>query len=184
MDGVFASMDGGPNDILSKFTSDIGIFSVCEIPTNKQLWALYASRGQGYVVEFSAQHSFFRTVRDDGADVNLLRKVRYTNDRISDFWHNPYFLFLVKDQEWAFEREWRLIRSLKKCTSTGIHDGEEVFVQDVIPGMITRIIFGYRYETSGLRDDFATIKAFDPNITAMQTIVNDQSGGLILEQIF
>jgi hypothetical protein len=79
--------------------------------------------------------------------------VTYTDARIPDFWQNPYYLFLVKGQNWSFEREWRMIKKLSECKRLPLPGADGVFVRDVPPGAIKSVIFGYQYGQDSLVHD-------------------------------
>jgi hypothetical protein len=53
-------------------------------------------------------------------------------------------LFLVKSDEWAYEKEWRLLRSAKSAAHT-IHTPQgDVYLFPISPGCIRRVVFGCR----------------------------------------
>ena len=175
---VFENLAANSDTMIEKLVGDIGIFSVSEIATNQPMWALYASSGKGFVVEFNAQHSFFHGKRNDGTAVNLLHKVKYTDARIPDFWQNPYYLFLVKGSNWSFEREWRMTRKLSECVPVTGLDG--IYIQTVVPGTVKSVIFGYQYEKNNLDLDRKKILEFDKNVHLQIVTVNRTSGELEL----
>jgi hypothetical protein len=175
---IFSELAANSDKMIDDVISDIGILSVSETATNHQLWALYADSGKGFAVELKVQHQFFRTIRADGTDVNLLRRVTYTDARIPDFWQNPYYLFLVKGQNWSFEREWRMIKKLSECTRLPLSDAGGIYVRDVPPGAIKSVIFGYNYDRESLVHDAQQIVASDPDVDLQRIAVNGQSGEL------
>lgn len=178
VDHIFGTMAQQSDDILRTMTDGIGIFSVSETPTNEQLWAYYASSGRGFAVAFNAQHPFFSVKQDDGTLVNGLRRVKYTDDKIHDFWSNPHYLFLVKKKRWSFEQEWRMIKVLSQCEEIVDVNNEKIHLCNVVQGMISSIIYGYEYDAAARQEDMRRIKTFDPQIVFRQVAVNHSSGEL------
>jgi hypothetical protein len=107
--------------------------------------------------------------------------VIYTDDKIPNFWSNPYFLFLVKETDWAFEREWRLIKHLDECRRVGVADGVDIFIQDLEPGVIRALIFGYNYDNADTLVHASSIKKFDSAIELKQAKLG--SGRIVIEPL-
>jgi hypothetical protein len=164
------------NTIIDEITSSLGIFSASENSTNDQLWALYASEGRGFSVGFNVQHPFFRTAKHELKDWPLFHKVNYTDDKIQDFWKNPYYLFAVKKRHWSFEEEWRMLKSAPECDLIEDYGGEKLFLCDVVPGMINSIIFGYGYKEDQLDVDARSILSFDPAISIKKAYIDTLNG--------
>ena len=123
---VFERMEQQFQERLDSLVSRWGVFSVTELPLNHQMWAHYADAGTGFVVGFDSRDSFFLSKEVPGK--NLLRKVLYSDERVKNFWNNPYFLFLVKNADWSYEREWRIFKELLECEEHGIMNGDSVSI--------------------------------------------------------
>ena len=91
---VFEKIEQQFQERLDSLVSQWGVFSVTELPLNHQMWAHYADEGVGFVVGFDSQHSFFLSKEIPGK--NLLRKVLYSDERVRNFWNNPYLLIPCK----------------------------------------------------------------------------------------
>lgn len=179
VDLAFANMDLGADEILQEMMGQFGVFCVSEIPDNHQMWAHYASSGRGFVAEFDSEHPFFRP---QDATRNLLRKVRYADEIISEFWQNPLYLFQVKERGWSFEREWRVLKNLSDCdAATGTE--RDVHICYVKPGMIKSIIFGYHYPKEELILQGTTIRSFDSNIKIQRAIPDFASRTIQIERL-
>jgi hypothetical protein len=120
----------------------LGIFSLTEDPAHTLMWSHYASQHFGVVVEFGEHHPWFneRTTLSD--DLRHLVQVSYVQNPHPRTWRQvrgPDMLY-TKNAEWAYEREWRIIRPLQ--------DGTEVssgkFCFDVPANAVRSIIFGCR----------------------------------------
>jgi Protein of unknown function (DUF2971) len=120
----------------------IGIFSLTEDPAYTLMWSHYASQHFGVVVEFDENHPWFNQKTTPSDDMRHLVQVSYVQHPHPRTWRqvNGTDLLYTKNAEWAYEREWRIIRPLK--------DGTEVssskFCFDVPATAVRSIIFGCR----------------------------------------
>ena len=109
--------DDNCNDIFSrelieKLNNQIGILCLSKNHDSHLMWAHYADEYSGAVIEFNEDHEYF----------NGITEVTYVKER--PIVHMDYFLknetipvsnLCIKSELWNYEREWRLIRSLKDC---------------------------------------------------------------------
>ena len=120
----------------------LGIFSLTEDPAHILMWSHYASQHFGIVVEFDEKHPWFnqRTIPSD--DLRHLVKVTYVQNPKPRTWKqvNGTDMLYTKNAQWAYEREWRIIRPLKDGTE--IKSG--IFCFDVPAEAVRSIIFGCR----------------------------------------
>jgi hypothetical protein len=144
------------------------------------LWSVYADAGRGLVLELNAQHDFFLAVQKDGATRNRLMKVAYRNDRLPDLWTNPFYLFGVKHADFAFEQEWRAIRSLQDCVPTTLGNGDVIYTMDAPMGLISSIIFGHQWSTEEIQKQGDVMRVFDPAIAVKRAVPDPQTGSYIL----
>jgi Protein of unknown function (DUF2971) len=151
MDYVIKTLEERLQQQLQGLIAQWGIFSISESPINQQMWSHYSENGAGFVVGFDAQHDFFFSTATPRR--NLLRKVVYSDERVTNFWRNPYFLFLVKNSGWSYEREWRMMKELVECSEHLIVDGKDIFLCNVPRGVIKEIYFGYAYDASKIESD-------------------------------
>ena len=127
------------NSIFEKISTSIGIASFSESPTNKAMWSLYASNGEGFLVEYNIAQM---TPIIQETTPRLMR-VTYTDDRIQNFWDNPFSVALVKNTEFSFEREWRIIEKLDKLDILKTSKNSNIYVRKLPEGAINSIILGY-----------------------------------------
>jgi hypothetical protein len=106
------------------------------------MWSHYASQHFGVAVEFDENHPWFSQKTTPSDDMRHLVQVSYVQHPHPRTWRqvNGTDLLYTKNAEWAYEREWRIIRPLK--------DGTEVssgkFCFDVPATAVRSIIFGCR----------------------------------------
>jgi hypothetical protein len=174
---VFSRFEAEFDQTVDGLVAKFGILSLTEDPLNQLMWTHYAASGGGFVVGFDAQHDFFQS-KDAKAKTSLLRKVLYTDERIDNFWRNPYYLFLVKHSGWGYEREWRMLKNLVDCDERSPGAGSSVFLCNLQPGLIKRVYFGYGYNRSFIPHDISAMKGFgsDPELFDVQ--INRGAGTL------
>ena len=176
---AFCYMNSGADEAFNKLTSDIGIFSLSENPSNEQMWGLYASSGRGFVVEFNSDKEFFKAPNGR----SLIRKVSYTNDRAKDFFANPLALFQVKGEKWSFEQEWRMLKKLSECDEKRLHGQEPIYVCRLKPGMMRSVTFGYNYSEPELITHGAKLRMFDPELHIQYAFVNPARGEIEVREL-
>lgn len=173
---AFDYADKHVDEFMAGPIANTGVLSLSEIPDNRALWSVYANSGYGFALELDAQHPFFTVHRNDGTTRNRLMKVAYRDERIPDFWTNPYYLFAVKHSDFAFEREWRLISSLDRCEATSLPDGSKIYTTEAPRGLISAIIFGYRWKDADVDREGAILQSFDPAIELKRAVPNERTG--------
>ena len=92
----------------------MGAMCLCETKDSLLMWAHYAKSHTGFVIEFDTSSPFFNRMRTDKDENYHLRRVLYRSRRPSghviDF--DGTELFLVKSDDWAYEKEWRIFAPL------------------------------------------------------------------------
>lgn len=174
----FGRANAGFDAFLNKFGAEYGVFSTSESAINQQLWGLYADSGRGFCVELNTGVDFLRAANGRA----LLWKVKYTDEILEGFLTNPFFLFLVKSQNWSFEQEWRTIRKLSDC-EVAVGPNKDVHLMHAKPGLIRAINFGYSYDESRWAVDAAAMIAFDPNIIIRRAYIDPNSRQIAFHHI-
>jgi len=120
----------------------LGIFSLTEDPTHPLMWSHYASQHHGLVVEFDEHHSWFDQKTAPPDEFRHLVQVAYVQNQHPRTWKQltGADVLYTKTAEWAYEREWRIIRPIKDATE--VSPGK--FCIDVPTDAILSIIFGCR----------------------------------------
>lgn len=153
-----------------------GVLSLCEQQNNKALWSLYAGAGSGFAFELDAQHEFFLAKRKDGTFRNRIIKIHYSDDIIPDLWTNPYYLFGVKNSDFAFEHEWRCLRALDECDKIELSAENIIHTVAAPKGLIKGIIFGHRWGQSEMDLAREAVKNFDDTISFSRALPNARTG--------
>ncbi len=181
IDTVFDVADSRLDEFVEGPIARTGILSLSEAPDNRALWSVYADGGNGFALELDAQHPFFLARQKDGTERNRLIKVSYRDDRIPDIWTNPYYLFAVKHAEYAFEREWRLIRSVDDCDSRTISPSNSIYTLPSPKGVIVSIIFGHRWSATDIRTEGDILRTFDERIAVKQAVPSAATGNYTID---
>jgi len=96
-------------NVMQPLLKDIGILSLSEMHTNLVMWAHYADSHKGIVLEIDTAHSFFYSDPQNSSLLYPMQKVEYIDKRpniSSDKWEKT---FLIKSEDWAYEKEHRMI---------------------------------------------------------------------------
>ena len=118
----------------------LGVLSLCDTPDNMLLWAHYANEHRGAVLELDVSDLIVSRRAPD--EIQAMAQVIYSDERI-DFVGRRLPLWMTlnyKSAAWTYEREWRLYRSLSALR----HKTGDVYVADLPPTAVKRIIFGAR----------------------------------------
>jgi Protein of unknown function (DUF2971) len=102
-----------------KLDQHIGILSLSEVADSLLMWSHYAMSHTGCAIGFNTEHSYFDERKGSNDELRHLRRVVYRDSRP----HAPMTgldgvdFFLVKSIQWAYEREWRILRPLNEASS-------------------------------------------------------------------
>lgn len=118
----------------------IGMLSLADSAENLLMWAHYGDEHRGAVLELDVDSLI--SERTDSRAVQALTEVKYSDIRVDYIAKKmPFWMTLMfKSSAWAYEREWRLFKSLSMLRQKT----EDVFVADLLPIAIKRVIFGAR----------------------------------------
>lgn len=142
--------------IMKALNRTIGILCFSEVPDNILMWSHYASNHTGFVIEFDENQSFFGQRSKENGIRRCVRKVRYSNERPQftffdsslsddenlDRWIKD--LMWVKSSDWAYERECRMIDSLRECEWVISDTDPPIYLFPIPLCCIKTIIFGCR----------------------------------------
>ena len=141
-DGCQAS-DSMSRDIVQQFNTLIGILCLSRVSDSLLMWSHYANQYAGAVVEFDGSHEFF----DGQIDVEYRprRPMRDVGAYVSPPEPIPVAELCAKSEEWKYEQEVRVIRSLADCEEKGIGPrGFPVYTQHLPPECIKSVTLGER----------------------------------------
>lgn len=143
---VVAAMAGNPKmqkigiESLQKnirVRDELGIFCLTEAADSDQMWTEYADERRGFIIGFDTLHNGFDQLKGRGH----LGKVFYSDEPIGSalgsLWNDDAVGALFrKRMKYAFEREWRSVRMLKRLE----HCPSDVFLSPFDPASVREII--------------------------------------------
>jgi hypothetical protein len=176
LDYFFDQFEARFDGMIDATMAKCGVLSLTEEPLNRAMWSYYAGAGTGFVVGLDPQHSFFFNEKG-GARNHVLRKVRYTDDRVENFWQNPYYLFLVKNTEYRHEREWRMFKQLSDYEQR-VDAKPPICLWNIPADMIKSVHFGYAYNPAWIDTDVSAIKSIGASPITYSVIANRGTGDL------
>lgn len=102
------------NQMEKTFNEKIGVLCLTESKDSLLMWAHYADRHTGYVIGFDCKDKWFNCRISKNDDLRDLRKVEYIENRPTLTLHDmdSKDIFFCKSKEWAYEKEWRIIKPL------------------------------------------------------------------------
>ncbi|MBE7214244.1 DUF2971 domain-containing protein [Shewanella benthica] len=111
-----------------------GVISFTETRGNLLMWAHYAEQHQGMVIEFDSKHEFFSSkfVTKHNSHEGRLSRVLYRKERLASVNNYLMELYLHKSDEWAYEKEHRLILDLVTADKKLIHKDKVDFFSLVL----------------------------------------------------
>jgi hypothetical protein len=155
-DGCQAS-DSMSRDIVQQFNTLIGILCLSRVSDSLLMWSHYANQYAGAVVEFDGSHEFF----DGQIDVEYRprRPMRDVGAYVSPPEPIPVAELCAKSEEWKYEQEVRVIRSLADCEEKGIGPrGFPVYTQHLPPECIKSVTLGERTPITEQRAIYDAVK--------------------------
>jgi hypothetical protein len=160
-DGCYAS-DDKSRDIVHQFNSLIGILCLSRVSDSLLMWSHYADQYAGAVVEFDGLHEFFGGQID--VEYRQLRPMLDVCAYISPPEPIPVAELCSKSDQWKYEQEVRVIRSLADCEKGSIDPrGFPVYTQHLPHECIKSVTLGERTPVCEQRAIYDAVK--DTRIT-------------------
>lgn len=143
-DAIFPKMNSPKvmDDLLTKLGSDLICLSLTERFDSSPMWAHYAGNSTGFVIAFETDNIFFR--RGDAVERQGLHKITYFDGKIAEVMDDVYAAFMSKQNDWAYEREWRLYVKADQASKTLTVDTDTIHLVDFPREAVQRVILGLR----------------------------------------
>lgn len=123
----------------------VGILCLSKRKDSSLMWSHYTDGHKGFVVGFDSSHQFFKRQQNDPKDIGTLEEVKYSTNRIPVDITNIQItseLFLIKNEEWRYEEEMRLVRNQNQASYVIDKQEPKIFLFDIPKDVITSVIFG------------------------------------------
>ena len=164
--GVDRCNDHHSRELRQALDREVGFLSLSKTWKSLPMWGHYADGYAGAVIEFDGDHEFFDWAFD--IQYSSHRPVRdltlYLNAPI------PIAELCEKSIEWEFEQEVRVARALSDCKFSRQSSDFPVFVVDIPPQCIKRVILGERVDQGVAMEIFRLIE--DTAIMGDRAVVN------------
>lgn len=154
------------NVVFTTFNEGIGALCLTGKRDSLTMWAHYANNYKGFAIEFDGKHKFFRTEGGSIGKLGCVQKVSYSKERPNQASFTDLSLaeiFFLKSKDWAYEKEWRMLRPLPVEDTNKVFrdaDGQPVYLFSFPPECVTGVIFGSRMSDS-VKEDFLNFLSSD-----------------------
>ena len=158
--------DRHSRELRDALDSEIGFLSLSKTCKSLPMWAHYANEYTGAVIEFDGDHEFFEWAFDVYySDERPIRDLElYSREPI------PIAEMCDKSTEWSYEREVRVARCLSDCELIGTGSGIPIFVIEIPPECIRRVIIGERVNQDVAKEVYDIIECTD--IAGDRAVIN------------
>jgi hypothetical protein len=177
-------LEGLAPSIDATFNQKVGVICLSEVPDSILMWGHYTDHHRGFVVGFDSEHSFFSKRRSQEDEFGFLRPVNYQRERprvvLSDT-SSPVW-FSTKSDQWAYEREWRMLRSLSEADSRIESTRFPVCLFGFPEDAVMEIIIGLR-STPTLAQRIEALARTFPKATLLRAIENPMEYSLVLTKV-
>src|SRR5690606_28726068 len=131
---------------------------------------------RGYAVAFDTETDFFFRRANDPKLCGEMANVIYSDTPPTVYidpgkMNIPKELFFTKTSQWAYEREWRMIRMLEHADSV---IGDKIHLFEVGPESVVSIIFGSKFPEEDKAEIMNKFTKIVPHVTFMNTSINHE----------
>jgi hypothetical protein len=172
------SNDAISRDVVQQLNKLVGVVSLSRVRNSLLMWSHYADQYAGAVVEFDGSHKFFTGQID--IDYRPNRPRRHVDTYLTGA-PIPVAELCVKSDQWAYEREIRIVRALADCQQTGhVLRSYPIFVQPITADAIKSVILGERTPIAEQREIYAWLMETDISLSLAAV---DHSGFAFREEL-
>jgi hypothetical protein len=154
-------------------------------PRDLLMWAHYADRHRGCVLEFDGTHDWFRGKQGSNPHplMGVLHEVKYSSTRpkvsLLDLGKDD---LLTKADCWGYEQEWRILLNLKDCT-TQTYGEEEVDGMFQVPiEALTGVYLGVNIDSKDREQFLDQLPPGNP-VGLFQFSLDEQEFALVARQL-
>jgi hypothetical protein len=143
-------------NIVSSLNDAIGILCLSRNNESLLMWSHYADEYSGAVIEFDDEHEFFHGQID--IDYRATRPKKDISLYLTANGAVPISELCVKSDQWKYESEVRVVRSLADCRKVSDAGRFPIYVMDIPQDCIKSIIFGERTSLNHQKEIWNLIK--------------------------
>lgn len=142
--------------VIQQLNTAIGILCLSKNKDSHLMWAHYADSYRGAIIEFDSEHEFFK-----GAfEINYVKqRPKLHIDYFLESEQIPVSELCSKSDVWSYEKEWRIVRSLRDCTTHKAKKGQlPICVMNIPDGVIKSVTLGERTSIEVIKKTFNKLK--------------------------
>lgn len=129
-----------------QFNELIGILTLAEKSDHILMWSHYAASHEGFVLGFDSTNKYFDQKMSLSDEFRHLRKVEYRSQRPNAPLTalDGVDVFLVKNKDWEYEQEWRIMRPLTDAVETISAEPFPIHLFAYPPSALVEVVIGAR----------------------------------------
>ncbi len=143
-------------NIVTSLNESVGILCLSRNQDSLLMWSHYADEYSGAVIEFDDEHEFFQGKIN--VDYRARRPIKDISSYISADEAVPIAELCVKSDQWEYESEVRIARSLSDCKKVDDTNRFPIYVMDIPQDCIKSIILGERTSIDHQKEIWNMIK--------------------------
>jgi hypothetical protein len=151
------------NDLFERFLNDTGLYCLSEISDNILMWSHYANGHDGVVLEFDRTKAY--SLFYDALGVHYSEE--YPRANLMELGEPEDYnnLLLTKSTDWAYEKEWRVIKSPNEGGSQKYKFSNE---------LLTGVILGARIEPQNQKLVLEWVRDYPSEVKVFRSKINDK----------
>jgi len=163
---------------------NVGVLCLTEVRDSILMWGHYTDNHRGLVIGFDSTHPFFSRRRSPSDEFGFLRQVIYQvhrpqvtlTDTASPAW------FQTKSPDWAYEKEWRIVRTLSEAEQRIEADPYPICLFEFSADAVREVVVGMRAAPALIQDIRSMGRSF-PMATLLKAREDPQNYGLIIDEL-
>jgi hypothetical protein len=175
-------LPGVSTAINSALNANVGVLCLSEIRDSLLMWGHYTDNHEGFVIGFDQDHPFFSVRRGPADEFGYLRQVRYSRNRPRVTMANTTGAewFETKSDEWAYEKEWRMMRVLQHADSRLECVPHPICLFNFPTDAVVEMIAGLR-SSREVRDQLRTVSKGYPRAKLFQAEEHSSEYALLMK---
>jgi len=177
-------LPGISSAIDSAFNKNVGVLCLSEVRDSLLMWGHYAENHEGFLVGFDQGHPFFSIRRGPDDEFGFLRQVKYCRSRpsvtLTDTTGTEWFE--TKSEEWAYEREWRMMRVLRDAEYQLDTTPYPICLFSFPVDAVVEIIIGLR-SSRELRNRLTSVATGLPKVKLLQAQEHPSQYALVINAV-
>jgi len=175
-------LPGVSTAVNSALSANLGVLCLSEIRDSLLMWGHYTDNHQGFVIGFDQNHPFFSVRRGPEDEFGFLRQVKYRRSRprvtLADTTGTEWFE--TKSDEWAYEKEWRMMRVLQDAEFRLKAVPHPICLFSFPADAVVEIVVGLR-SPQELRDGLRTVSKDFPSAKLFQACEHSSEYALLVK---